>query len=592
MPPESPLFLSYSRKDYYFAESLAFHLLREGVPVWLDVRDLEPGKDWERGLEGALDDANAVVLVASPDSVESPHVRNEWQRALRQGKKIILARVRRTNIPVELQRCESVDFRRAFRGALRTLVARLRPAAPDVDPQRAAAGGRSWIGMPPWIALMAMMLAIPSVAFVGLGSWDPDPSWDAPAIVQLALIPVLALGILWFLCITFLRRQMGMTRLAVCLVVLTGVFATPLLLFGMLGETSAFGYQESIIRMARDHWRLGLVLAAIPLAGLAVLVLFRPGDLLRWTPTGTAWPVYRIGHVADAVFARADLGTQFTRIRRFFILHDPVDTPMAHRLRQQLGAQGATEVAAGGDDATTVLLLTGRSRMEWLGREIERLPQTMLTVVGSAIRLPDNLERLWRRQWIDFRGWDMRRGDREKALPQVPEAVTQPRFPAVVNRVHQLICALGALLLALGGKVDEHPAPGDDPSVALVAAALGAIWWGLVARRLLRRSRPEPTFARDCVIGWGATAVGFGLCAYTMATQQGAIVRVALVFAFLVASYVWLSRQRSDLAFWFPQEPIGREKPEQSLAPGRNWRTLGMFTAYLFVWFLVLGGVT
>ena len=97
--------------------------------------------------------------------------------------------------------------------------------------------------------------------------------------------------------------------------------------------------------------------------------------------------------------------------------------------------------------------------------------------------------------------------------------------------------------------------PGDDPSVALVAAVLGAIWWGLVARRLLRRSRPEPTFARDCVIGWGATAVGFGLCAYTMATQQGDIVRVALVFvAFLVVSYVWLSRQRKDLAFWFPQE--------------------------------------
>jgi hypothetical protein len=45
MPVEAPSFLSYSRKDYYFAESLAFHLMRQGVPVWLDVRDLEPGKD-------------------------------------------------------------------------------------------------------------------------------------------------------------------------------------------------------------------------------------------------------------------------------------------------------------------------------------------------------------------------------------------------------------------------------------------------------------------------------------------------------------------------------------------------------------------
>ena len=128
---------------------------------------------------------------------------------------------------------------------------------------------------------------------------------------------------------------------------------------------------------------------------------------------------------------------------------------MAERLRQQLGAQGATEVA-GGDDATTVLLLTGRTRMAWLGQQSERLPQAMLTVVGSAIRLPDSLERLWRRQWIDFRGWDLRRADREKALPQVPEAVTQPRFPVIVNRVHHLLCALSALLFVLAGSMDQY----------------------------------------------------------------------------------------------------------------------------------------
>ena len=175
MPAESPLFLSYSRKDYHFAESLAFHLLRQGVPVWLDVRDLEPGKDWERGLEEALDAATAVVLVASPASIESPHVRNEWQRALRQGKRIVVARIGRTNLPVELQQCESVDFRRAFGGALRQLVAGLKEVMPAAGPSRAAGRGRSWIGMPPWIALMAMTLAVPSVrvrpaGLVGSGS--------------------------------------------------------------------------------------------------------------------------------------------------------------------------------------------------------------------------------------------------------------------------------------------------------------------------------------------------------------------------------------------------------------------------------------
>src|SRR5512141_1925214 len=152
MPTESPLFLSYSRKDYYFAESLAFHLLRKGVPVWLDVRDLEPGKDWERSLEDALDAASAVVLVASPASVESPHVRSEWERALRQGKRVVLARFRGAKIPVELQHCESVDFRGTFGRALRGLVAQLNTArAAAAKAQAVDAGHSSWIGLPPWI---------------------------------------------------------------------------------------------------------------------------------------------------------------------------------------------------------------------------------------------------------------------------------------------------------------------------------------------------------------------------------------------------------------------------------------------------------
>jgi hypothetical protein len=456
MPVEAPSFLSYSRKDYYFAESLAFHLMRQGVPVWLDVRDLEPGKDWERGLEEALDAATTVVLVASPDSMESPNVRNEWQRALRHGKRIVLARFRGAKIPAELEQCESVDFRLPFGRALRTLVAYLAPATPAAGARKTVGTGSSWIGLPPWVALMGVMLAIPSLAYLLLGDWEPDPSANMPAAVHWALIPTMALLLLWFLCITFLRRRMGMTRLAICLVCLTSVFAIPLVLFGLLGETAARGYEESVIQMVRDHWRAGLALTAIPLAGLVVLVLVRPEDLLRWAPTGTAWPVYRVGHVADAVFDRAELGAQFGQVRRFFILHDPADAPMAQRLGQQLAASGATEVAADADGATTVLLLTSRTRTAWLDQQTARLPEALLTVVGSAIRLPDSLERLWRRQWIDFRGWDLRRVDREKALPQVPEAVTQPRFPGAVNRVHQMLCALGALLFVLRARLQDR----------------------------------------------------------------------------------------------------------------------------------------
>jgi hypothetical protein len=592
MHTEPLSFLSYSRKDYYFAESLAFHLLRRGVPVWLDVRDLEPGKDWEHSLVEALDAATAVVLVASAASVASPHVQNEWQRALRQGKRIVLARLLGARIPAELQRCESVDFRGTFGRALGGLVAKLKSPMATAGTQAVAGGPTSWIGVPPWVALVATTLAVPSLAYLLLGTWALDPSAPLPPLAQWALVPAIAVLVLWFFCITFLRRRMGMTRLALSLVCLTGVFAIPSVLFGLLGEVDSQSYGESMVRMARDHWREGIALAAVPLAGLVVLIFVRPEDLLRWAPTGSAWPVYRVGHVADAAFARADVLTQFSLVGRFFVLHDAPDAPMAERLRQQLAAQGASEVGAGAAGATAVLLLTNRTRTPWLDSQMERLPAALLTIVGTAIRMPDQLERLWRRQWTDFRGWDPRRADRQKSLPQVPETVTQARFPSVVNQVHQALCAVGALLYVLGGKVDRYSGGNGDPSFALIAAALAALWWAWVARQLLRRSRPESTFVRDCQIGWAATAAAVGICGFATVSHQEAIGRVLLVVAASVAAFAWWSWRRKELGFWFPQQRGEREKPGQSLSPGRNWRTLIVFAVYLFAGYLVLEGVT
>ena len=63
------VFISYSRKDYYFAESLTFALIQRDVAAWLDVKDLRPGVDWEQRLESAIDTASRLVVVVSPDSL-------------------------------------------------------------------------------------------------------------------------------------------------------------------------------------------------------------------------------------------------------------------------------------------------------------------------------------------------------------------------------------------------------------------------------------------------------------------------------------------------------------------------------------------
>ena len=68
-------FISYSRRDYYFAEELyaRFAELAELRP-WMDVRSLRPGNDWPEAIEAAVDSVDVVILVASPDALESDRV--------------------------------------------------------------------------------------------------------------------------------------------------------------------------------------------------------------------------------------------------------------------------------------------------------------------------------------------------------------------------------------------------------------------------------------------------------------------------------------------------------------------------------------
>ena len=116
------VFISYSRKDYYFAESLTFSLIQRDVAAWLDVKDLRPGVDWEERLQSAIDNASHLVLVASPDSLHSPNVAVEWKRALARGIPVIVAHLRGYNVPAELARMPRVNFHGRFKPAMNSLV--------------------------------------------------------------------------------------------------------------------------------------------------------------------------------------------------------------------------------------------------------------------------------------------------------------------------------------------------------------------------------------------------------------------------------------------------------------------------------------
>jgi len=82
------VFISYAREDQDFAHRLTRMLNHEGISASADM-DLAPGEDWGQHLRQTLDDADAMVLLVSPDALTNPYVLSEVGAALASDKPII-----------------------------------------------------------------------------------------------------------------------------------------------------------------------------------------------------------------------------------------------------------------------------------------------------------------------------------------------------------------------------------------------------------------------------------------------------------------------------------------------------------------------
>lgn len=70
------VFLSYGREDANAARSVAAVLEKAGHSVWWD-RHIKGGSEYSREIEQALKAADALVVLWSTNSVDSPWVRDE-----------------------------------------------------------------------------------------------------------------------------------------------------------------------------------------------------------------------------------------------------------------------------------------------------------------------------------------------------------------------------------------------------------------------------------------------------------------------------------------------------------------------------------
>ncbi|NLF75044.1 MAG: toll/interleukin-1 receptor domain-containing protein [Chloroflexi bacterium] len=121
------IFVSYGRANMAFARQLVDRLEKRGVDVWIDVDDIRPGDHWGHKIQAALNECQVLLLIVTPDAMESRTVDDEWRYFHLQNKPIIPILRETTEVSWGLDYLQYIDFReeqdqdRAFRQLLTAL---------------------------------------------------------------------------------------------------------------------------------------------------------------------------------------------------------------------------------------------------------------------------------------------------------------------------------------------------------------------------------------------------------------------------------------------------------------------------------------
>ncbi len=108
------VFISYSRKDRELAQKIAEGLTADGMTIWWD-RDIASGERWDKIIKRELDLAGAVVVLWTPNSVETDAtISSEWvaNEAAEARRREILVPVLLAGgaPPFEFQRIQALDL--------------------------------------------------------------------------------------------------------------------------------------------------------------------------------------------------------------------------------------------------------------------------------------------------------------------------------------------------------------------------------------------------------------------------------------------------------------------------------------------------
>ena len=88
-PGTNDVFISYSRRDKAFVQTLDRAFRNIGRDPWIDWDDIRKGEDWWESIKRGIEAANTFIFVVSPDSVASKVCRQEIDYAAQHNKRFL-----------------------------------------------------------------------------------------------------------------------------------------------------------------------------------------------------------------------------------------------------------------------------------------------------------------------------------------------------------------------------------------------------------------------------------------------------------------------------------------------------------------------
>src|SRR5436305_379689 len=107
------VFISYSHRDVGVAKQLANNLRRLGLKAFDPASEIHAGDDWRKGIQTAIKQSDALILIASPEGLASSWVLYEAGAAEALGKRVMVLLPERHSVaelPKEISFNQIVGF--------------------------------------------------------------------------------------------------------------------------------------------------------------------------------------------------------------------------------------------------------------------------------------------------------------------------------------------------------------------------------------------------------------------------------------------------------------------------------------------------